>query len=192
MRHFLFSTLFIFSLFSQTSNKSDIPAARIKVGAFFPGSTYYKEIYPSATASYQIEGIAYFDKKLNWWANGAFTSSDGETVPLKNSLNCKTYSLSTGPYLNISPIKNIKVFLGVGVLYTWLTETAGYRISPEKVKLNQPGALLKLEVIKPLNSLLISGFLNYQFQRFDLKDPVTDLNVNLNGLILGGSIGVDL
>jgi hypothetical protein len=160
-----------------------------KFGYFFPGSKVARKVYGHGFPSYQLELTMLSSRDLNWWNNFSYSSKCGKSTELKVPTSLEIYSIQTGIKYSRYFNHNIIFSMGIGPIYSWLTEKNNSNFVPNKTKEKGLGGIIKFNLTKDVSHFLFSINLDYQFQRFNSTTFSQNININLDGLFLGIGFG---
>jgi hypothetical protein len=92
----------------------------VRVGAFFPSSKLYREIYGDILADYQIEGVCRVRGPFSVFGNVDFISTDGNSICKGNKTSLGNLNVSSGLEYEYSLFYKLTLFVGIGPNLSWI------------------------------------------------------------------------
>ena len=169
----------------QVSAESSL---KVRVGAFIPQSSLFREIYHTAGPLYEIEYAYRFCNHWDVWVNFDWFSASGKSVGLCNKTKIQLPNFSVGAKYAFLLCRAWEIYLGLGPTFGNVRLKNNSSVCGcEKVSKAAIGFVIKAGAQKNFcDRYFVDMFADYVFQR-----PIGfERSTDLGGLRLGAGLGI--
>jgi hypothetical protein len=156
----------------------------VRVAAFYPQDSLFREIYGNWQIDYELEVGKLFLKNYEAWANINWMRTSGHSS-LGNHTSFQDLNFSIGGkyVFKFGTLK--KFYLGLGINDAWVYVHNQYNYVKKRVYKNWIGGVAKMGFyVEPVEHLFIDVFIDYLYQQIRFADWQ-----QIGGLKLGAGLG---